>query len=394
MRDVYPRLFEPAFLPPPRPGLARVPNPRHLSRARYLAIARARRGPRRRAATASRLAPGDVSFPRRRLRAHARAGAHPGASTRCAAPGVRATRRSAIAATRGRRARARRRAAPASPTGRRLQRPARLPPGQADAPRRRAGVRPHGGGGRGRRDRADRHQRLPQRRRAGARCGAANPDPKWVAPPGKSLHRLGTELDLGPPSAYGWLARQRGALRLREALRVGALALRLHAQRGHARRSASARGDGDGARSRTSCRSGSPPAISRAAQRWNVSAALICGAALRRVELQPVRALAGGRAGHRAVHAGHRARRTASANPFDAGRGDRRPGAPDARPAAPLRDRAARARRLQRRARRRSRRAAACRRTPRRARTWRRSSGCSAGRGRRRGGGLEVKLVE
>jgi LAS superfamily LD-carboxypeptidase LdcB len=28
-----------------------------------------------------------------------------------------------------------------------------------------------------------------------------------VAPPGKSLHRLGTELDLGPPSAYGWLAR-------------------------------------------------------------------------------------------------------------------------------------------------------------------------------------------
>jgi hypothetical protein len=35
---------------------------------------------------------------------------------------------------------------------------------------------------------------------------ARNPDPRWVAPPGKSLHRLGTELDLGPPSAYGWLA--------------------------------------------------------------------------------------------------------------------------------------------------------------------------------------------
>jgi hypothetical protein len=34
-----------------------------------------------------------------------------------------------------------------------------------------------------------------------------HPDPKWVAPPGKSLHRYGTELDLGPPSAYGWLAR-------------------------------------------------------------------------------------------------------------------------------------------------------------------------------------------
>jgi soluble lytic murein transglycosylase-like protein len=35
---------------------------------------------------------------------------------------------------------------------------------------------------------------------------AANPDPKWVAPPGKSMHRLGTELDLGPNAAYGWLA--------------------------------------------------------------------------------------------------------------------------------------------------------------------------------------------
>src|SRR3954466_10492842 len=35
---------------------------------------------------------------------------------------------------------------------------------------------------------------------------AQHPDPKWVAPPGTSLHRLGTELDLGPASAYGWLA--------------------------------------------------------------------------------------------------------------------------------------------------------------------------------------------
>ncbi len=34
----------------------------------------------------------------------------------------------------------------------------------------------------------------------------ANPDPRWVAPPGTSLHRCGTELDLGPAAAYGWLA--------------------------------------------------------------------------------------------------------------------------------------------------------------------------------------------
>ena len=39
-----------------------------------------------------------------------------------------------------------------------------------------------------------------------ARLFAAHPDPKWVAPPGQSLHRLGTELDLGPPAGYGWLA--------------------------------------------------------------------------------------------------------------------------------------------------------------------------------------------
>jgi hypothetical protein len=39
-----------------------------------------------------------------------------------------------------------------------------------------------------------------------ARLFAANPDPRMVAPPGKSLHRCGTELDLGPASAYGWLA--------------------------------------------------------------------------------------------------------------------------------------------------------------------------------------------
>jgi len=34
----------------------------------------------------------------------------------------------------------------------------------------------------------------------------AHPDPTWVAPPGQSLHRCATELDLGPATAYGWLA--------------------------------------------------------------------------------------------------------------------------------------------------------------------------------------------
>lgn len=39
---------------------------------------------------------------------------------------------------------------------------------------------------------------------------AAHPDPKWVARPGQSLHRLGTELDLGPDATYGWLSINAG----------------------------------------------------------------------------------------------------------------------------------------------------------------------------------------
>jgi soluble lytic murein transglycosylase-like protein len=43
-----------------------------------------------------------------------------------------------------------------------------------------------------------------------ARLFAANPDPRWVARPGTSLHRNATELDLGPNAAYGWLAANAG----------------------------------------------------------------------------------------------------------------------------------------------------------------------------------------
>jgi hypothetical protein len=39
---------------------------------------------------------------------------------------------------------------------------------------------------------------------------AAHPDPTWVAPPGQSLHRCATELDLGPSSAYAWLGANAG----------------------------------------------------------------------------------------------------------------------------------------------------------------------------------------
>ena len=111
-----------------------------------------------------------------------------------------------------------------------------------------------------------------------ARLFAANPNPKWVAPPGKSLHRLGTELDLGPPAAYGWLAanaRRFGFVQRYswEAWHYGYV---------HNAGSGSV-GFGGGGRSPDGRRSALPsfvpaafaPILNRAAQRWNISAALL-----------------------------------------------------------------------------------------------------------------------
>ncbi|HEX8120603.1 MAG TPA: transglycosylase SLT domain-containing protein [Solirubrobacteraceae bacterium] len=102
---------------------------------------------------------------------------------------------------------------------------------------------------------------------------AQHPDPKWVAPPGRSLHRLGTELDLGPPAAYGWLARN--------ATRFG-FTQRYSWEPWHFgyTRSAGTRSVGFGP---PDGQSGIPSfvpqqfaaPISRAAQRWNVGAALL-----------------------------------------------------------------------------------------------------------------------
>jgi soluble lytic murein transglycosylase-like protein len=102
----------------------------------------------------------------------------------------------------------------------------------------------------------------------------AHPDPKWVAPPGRSLHRFATELDLGPRSAYGWLAAngprfhfvQRYAW---EPWHWGYTLNPRSTPRGAA---------GDGER-RSSLPAFVPdryaPVLARAAQRWNVSAALL-----------------------------------------------------------------------------------------------------------------------
>jgi soluble lytic murein transglycosylase-like protein len=102
---------------------------------------------------------------------------------------------------------------------------------------------------------------------------ARHPDPKWVAPPGRSLHRLGTELDLGPPAAYGWLARN--AKRFGFVQRYSWEPWHYGYTRAAGSRSVGF-GPPDGRRAMPSfVPARFAPAISRAAQRWNVGAALL-----------------------------------------------------------------------------------------------------------------------
>jgi soluble lytic murein transglycosylase-like protein len=267
MRRAYPRLFEPAFFPPLRPGLPPVPNPRHLSRERYVAIARdaALRGGARNGA---RVRTADVTFPGggfapTRVRVRVRE------IHRVRAPGVSDGRvevaASAVAelapeiaddlATGG---------GYSGPLAYRQGTPMR--PDAAEAFDRMAAAAAADGTGlvitSGFRSDAEQ-----------ARLWAANPDPKWVAPPGESLHRLGTELDLGPPAAYGWLADN--AERFGFVQRYTWEPWHYGYTRNAGTRSVGY-GPGDG-------ESAIPdfvpeqfaPAIARAAQRWNISAALI-----------------------------------------------------------------------------------------------------------------------
>jgi hypothetical protein len=106
---------------------------------------------------------------------------------------------------------------------------------------------------------------------------ARHPDPRWVAPPGRSLHRLGTELDLGPPAAYGWLARnaRRFHFTQRYSWEPWHYGYTLNA---HSAPAAQANAHADG-KAGSALPSFVPPAfapaIAHAAQRWNVSATLL-----------------------------------------------------------------------------------------------------------------------
>jgi soluble lytic murein transglycosylase-like protein len=108
-----------------------------------------------------------------------------------------------------------------------------------------------------------------------ARLFAQRPDPKWVARPGESLHRLATELDLGPPAAYAWLAAnaERFHFTKRYAWEPWHYGFTLNPG------SAAALGGVRGGDDRPAIPSFVPDQfaapISRAAQRWNVSATLL-----------------------------------------------------------------------------------------------------------------------
>jgi soluble lytic murein transglycosylase-like protein len=202
MRTSYPRLFEPPVLPD---GL---PNPMYMSKPQYLALARAAAGS---AAVRNgvRLGFGDVTFPDLWSFAPTRVSVRLRRTTRLRMPSFGDRRSAGIRVV----AKATAAIAPLAGVGSLV--PAIGGGGYSGPFAMRQGkpMRP---------DTAAAFDELAAAaRKAGivlsvtsafrsdaeqAKLFAAHPDPKWVARPGQSLHRNGTELDLGPPSAYGWLA--------------------------------------------------------------------------------------------------------------------------------------------------------------------------------------------
>ena len=199
MVDLYPRLFEPAYLD------GGAPNPRHLSLSRYLQMARdaaveAGRANGQTIQLADVTFPDASSFGPTRVRVAVRGAASvpvaPGAERRVAVR-VRARADAELVATAGQTF-----AAVGGdgeykgPFAYRQGKPMRPDTALAFDRMERAAAA------------AGIHLIVVSAFRSNAEQAALfarHPDPKWVAPPGRSLHRLGTELDLGPPSAYGWL---------------------------------------------------------------------------------------------------------------------------------------------------------------------------------------------
>jgi hypothetical protein len=258
MHDAYGRLFEPVFADRARPG------PRHVSKAAYLALGRA---------AAARVAEANGA-PRARI-------AFPDADS-FAPVRVRVSVRDRFELRTG----DARRSVPIEASAEAVL----APPGALaasgggyDGPlaeRQGERMRPDVARAFDRMERAARADGIALLVISGFRSDAEqailfarHPDPKWVAPPGRSLHRLATELDLGPPSAYGWLASHAGRFHFTrryswEAWHFGFTL--------NARSSPAAHADGSGASTLPGfVPAAFAPALARAAQRWNVSATLL-----------------------------------------------------------------------------------------------------------------------
>jgi hypothetical protein len=201
MRDDFSRLFVPATLP------NGAPNPAHLSRAEYLDRARA---VAETAAERNDLEPGliDVEFPDRasfaplrvRVGIEARIGLD-GETGAAAGADASASAKAEVTLAAG----AGTGGAPAVASGGGYSGPLAYRQGKP--------MRPDVAAAFDRMAAAAQGAGVTLAINSGFRSDAeqqrlwnANPDPRWVAPPGTSLHRCGTELDLGPSSAYGWLA--------------------------------------------------------------------------------------------------------------------------------------------------------------------------------------------
>jgi hypothetical protein len=258
MHDAYAQLFEPVFADRARPG------PRHLSKDAYLALGRAAAD---RVADANGARDARVAFPDAGSFAPVR---------------VRVTVRDRFEVRTG----DARRSAPIEASAE-----AELaPPGELNASgggyegplaeRQRERMRPDVARAFDRMERAARADGIALLVISGFRSDAEqavlfarHPDPRWVAPPGRSLHRLGTELDLGPPGAYGWLAAnaKRFHFTQRYSWEPWHFGFTLNAHS-----SPPAHGDGAGGSTLPDFVPATfAPALARAAQRWNVSATLL-----------------------------------------------------------------------------------------------------------------------
>jgi soluble lytic murein transglycosylase-like protein len=130
-----------------------------------------------------------------------------------------------------------------------------------------------------------------------ARLFAAHPDPKWVAPPGQSLHRLATELDLGPPAAYAWLAANAERFHFLQRYRWEAWHYGFTLNAGSAAALTGVRGGDDRPAIPSFVPERFAAPIAQAAQHWNVSATLLAAQLYQESHFNPFARSGAGAAG-------------------------------------------------------------------------------------------------